>query len=206
VITAPRDGVVLRKLVEERELVPAGNPVLVFGEKDRGYVLRAALADREIVNVKMGDKGEIRMDAFPGQTMTGTVMEIASAADPKSGMFPVKLRFDAPPPRLVSGLVARLRLSPETSAPQLTYVPISALVEGDGDNATVFVLDGDKAEKRTVRVAFITADSIALQSGLAAGEPVITDGALYLENGEAVEVQRDATHQAENPHSSGSDS
>jgi multidrug resistance efflux pump len=84
VITAPRDGVVLRKLVEERELVPAGTPVLVFGESDRGYVVRAALADREIVNVKLGDKGEIRMDAFPGQAMTGTVVEVASAADPRS--------------------------------------------------------------------------------------------------------------------------
>ena len=206
VISAPRDGIVLRKLVEERELVPAGTPVLVFGEKDRGYVVRAALADREIVNVKLGDKGEIRMDAFPDQAIAGTVIEVASAADPKSGMFPIEVRFDAVPARLVSGLVARLRLAPESAAPRLTYVPIAALVEGDGDSASVFVLDGDKAQKRSVHVAFITADSIALQSGLAAGEPVITDGALYLENGEAVEVQRDATQQAENPHTAGSES
>jgi hypothetical protein len=45
--------------------------VLIFGESDRGFVVRAALADREIVNVKLGDKGEIRMDAFPGQAMSG---------------------------------------------------------------------------------------------------------------------------------------
>jgi multidrug efflux pump subunit AcrA (membrane-fusion protein) len=77
VITAPGDGVVLRKLVEERELVGPGTPVLVFGESDSGYVVRAALADREIVNVKIGDKGEIRMDAFPGQLMTGTIVEVA---------------------------------------------------------------------------------------------------------------------------------
>jgi len=198
VITAPRDGVVLRKLVEERELVGPGTPVLVFGESDGGYVVRAALADREIVNVKLGDKGEIRMDAFPGQLMTGTVVEVASAADERTGMFSIEVRFDSPPPRLVSGLVARLRLEPESSAPPLTYVPMAALVEGDGDRASVFVLDGGKAQKRDVRVAFITADSIALESGLAAGEAVITDGALFLENGEAVEVQRDTTKQAVN--------
>ncbi len=198
VIIAPRDGVVLRKLVEERELVPAGNPVLVFGEKDRGYVVRAALADREIVNVKRGDKGEIRMDAFPGQTMTGTIVEVASAADPKTGMFPIEVQFDATPPRLVSGLVARLRLTPQTTAAPLTYVPMAALVEGDGDRASVFVLADGKAQRRDVRVAFITADAIALESGLSAGEPVITDGALFLENGERVEVQRDATQQAVN--------
>ncbi len=206
VIVAPRDGVVLRKLVEERELVPAGSPVLLFGESNRGFVVRAALADREIVNVKLGDRGEIRMDAFPGEAMSGTVVEVASAAEERTGMFPIEVRFDAPPPRLVSGLVARLRLTPESSAPPLTYVPMAALVEGDGDRASVFVLAGDKAQKRNVRVAFITADSIALESGLNAGEPVITDGALYLENGEAVEVQRDATKQAVNPPSSGGES
>jgi membrane fusion protein, multidrug efflux system len=198
VISAPRDGKVLRKLAEERELVPAGSPVLVFGESGRGYVVRAALADREIVNVKLGDKGEIRMDAFPGQLMTGTIVEIASAADERTGMFSVEVQFDSPPPRLVSGLVTRLRLAPTAGTPSLTYIPISALVEGDGDRASVFVIDGGKAQRRDVRVAFITADSIALESGIATGEAVITDGALFLENGEAVEVLRDTTKQAVN--------
>jgi RND family efflux transporter MFP subunit len=198
VITAPRDGRVLRKLVEERELVPAGTPVLIFGESDRGFVVRAALADREIVNVKLGDKGEIRMDAFPGQPMAGTIVEVASAADERSGMFPIEVQFDTPPPRLVSGLLARLRLAPTSAAPPLTYVPMAALVEGNGDRASVFVIEQGKAQRKDVRVAFITADSIALESGLAAGEAVITDGALFLENGEAVEVVREGTQQAEN--------
>jgi multidrug efflux system membrane fusion protein len=199
VITAPQDGRVLRKLVEERELVPPGAPVLVFGESGRGYVVRAALADREIVNVKRGDKGEIRMDAFPGQPMSGTVVEVASAADERSGMFPIEVIFDSPPPRLVSGLVARLRLAPTSDAPPLTYVPMAALVEGDGDRASVFVIEGtasSKAIRRAVKVAFITADSIALESGLEAGETVITDGSLFLENGEAVEVVRDDPQRA----------
>jgi multidrug efflux system membrane fusion protein len=202
VITAPRDGRVLRKLVEERELVPAGAPVLVFGESDGGFVVRAALADREIVNVQLGDKGEIRMDAFPGQAMSGTIVEVSSAAEERSGMFPIEVKFDAPPPRLVSGLVARLSLKPSTGAAPLTYVPMAALVEGDGDRASVFVIDPGKAplvaSRREVRVAFITADSIALESGLRAGESVVTDGALFLENGEHVEVVREGTKQAVN--------
>jgi hypothetical protein len=49
-----------------------------------------------------------------------------------------------------------------------------------------------------VKIAFITADSIALESGLDAGESVITDGALFLENGEAVEIVRDNAQQVVN--------
>jgi hypothetical protein len=62
----------------------------------------------------------------------------------------------------------------------------------------VFVIHDGKAQRREVRVAFITADSIALESGLAAGVAVVTDGALFLENGEAVEIVRDTTKQAVN--------
>ncbi len=208
VIAAPRDGVVLRKLVEERELVPPGAPVLLFGESDSGFVVKAALADREIVNVKLGDKGEIRMDAFPARTMTGTIVEIASAADERNGMFPIEVKFDAPPPRLVSGLVARLRLTPNSDAPGLTYIPMAALVEADGDRASVFVVKDGTAQRRNVRVAFITADSIAIESGLATGENVVTDGALYLENGESVEVLRESetTRQAINEPPRGAES
>src|SRR5678815_4183088 len=138
------------------------------------------------------------MDAFPGHTMTGTIVEIASAADERSGMFPIEVHFDAAPPRLVSGLVARLRLTPNSEAPGLTYIPMAALVEGDGDRASVFVVKDGTAHRRNVRVAFITKDSIALESGLAAGENVVTDGALFLENGESVEILRETTRQAVN--------
>src|SRR5262245_13448230 len=75
VITAPHDGVVLRKLAEEREVVPAGTPILIVGARERGYVVKAALSDREVVQLKLGDPAEIRMDAYPGQTIAGTISE-----------------------------------------------------------------------------------------------------------------------------------
>jgi membrane fusion protein, multidrug efflux system len=192
VITAPRDGVVLRKLAEERELVPAGQPVLVVGAQDRGYVVRLGLADREIVQLKLGDLGEIRMDAFPNKMFPGTVSELASAADERTGLFPVEMRFEEAPPRLVSGLVAKIRIVPAAGqAESLTYVPIASVVEADGSKASVFVIDGERALKRDVQVAFIAPDAIALTSGLKPGEQVVTDGALYLENEERIEIVRD---------------
>ena len=193
VITAPGDGVVLRKLAQERELVSAGHAILTIGARDRGYVVRAALADREIVQVKLGDPAEIRMDAYPTQAIAGTVSEVANAADEKSGMFPVEIRFNSEPVPLASGLVAKLRIHPAAArAGELTYVPIAAVVEGDGSRASVFVVSGDHATRRPVRIAFIESGGVALLDGLKPGERVVTDGALYLEDGERIEVVPEA--------------
>jgi membrane fusion protein, multidrug efflux system len=189
VIIAPADGVVLRKLAQERELVPAGQAVLVVSAHDRGYVVRAALADRELVQLQLGDPAEVRLDAYPGRLLRGTLSEIAGAADDKTGLFPVEVRLESPPPALASGLVAKLRLSPAAGrARALTYVPIGAVVEGSGDAASVFVVDGTQAHRREVRVAFIDPSGVALAAGVTPGERVVTDGALYLEDNDPVDI------------------
>jgi RND family efflux transporter MFP subunit len=174
--------------------VPAGQPVLIVGAHDRGYVVRAALSDREVVQLKLGDPAEIRMDAYPQVAISGTISEIAGAADERSGMFPVEVRFDSVPVRLASGLVAKLKLHPASSrSHRLTYVPIAAVVEGDGDRASVFVVDGDHAKRRAVRIAFIAPEAVALAEGLQPGERIVTDGALYLQDNERIEVVGETT-------------
>lgn len=194
-IRAPRDAIIMRRLVEEREIVPAGQPVIVLGARDRGWVVRAALADREVVQLALGDPAEIRLDAWPGQRLPGTLVEISGAADEKSGLFPVEVRFDSVPVELAAGLVAKLSLSPDWSRTRrLTYLPIGALVEGDEDRASVFVVQGAQARRRPVRIAFITGERVAIAEGVEPGETVVTDGSLYLEDGERIEVVQDAAH------------
>ncbi len=190
VIVAPRDGTVLQRLAEERELVPAGQPVVVLGAEDRGFVVKAALSDREVVQLAAGDAAEVRADAFPGQVLTGRVSEIASGADAASGLFPVEVRLNPTPLRLVSGLVAKISIAPAAArSGVLTYVPIAAVVEGDGRRASVFVVDGNNARRRQVEVAFIGPDSVALSEGLEPGVRIVTDGALFLEDGDSIEIR-----------------
>lgn len=193
VIVAPRDGVVLRKFVQEREFVPAGQTVLVVSGADRGFVVRAALADREVVQLRLGDTAEIRMDAFPERVLGGKVSEISRAAESASGLFPVEVRFDATSLPLASGLVAKLAITPAAAGEAaLTWVPVAAIVEGDGRRASVFILQDGRAARREVKVAFIAANGVALASGVAQGETVITDGALYLADGDPVTIVKEA--------------
>jgi membrane fusion protein, multidrug efflux system len=189
-IIAPRDGTVLRRLAEERELIAAGAPLLVLGAQDQGFVVRAGLADREIMQIELGDTARITLDALPGVSLTGKVSEIASAADAGSGMFNVEVMLASLQQPLKSGLVAKLTIVPSTAnAGELVHVPIGAIVEGDGRTASVFVLDRDRVRRREVQVAFIDAETVALASGVTSGEKVITDGALYVEDGELVALQ-----------------
>ena len=186
-IVAPRDGTVLRRLAEERELVAAGAPIVVLGAQDRGFVVRAGLADREIVQVRLGDAVHVRLDALPDASLEGKVTEIASAADRASGLFDVEVGIEGAALPLKSGLVAKLTIVPSSAnAGSRVYVPIGAIVEGDGRSARLFVLDKDSARRRDVEVAFIEGAAVALASGVEAGEHVITDGAQYLEDGERV--------------------
>jgi multidrug efflux pump subunit AcrA (membrane-fusion protein) len=134
------------------------------------------------------------MDAYPDHAIPGTLTEIANAADGKGGLFPVEVHFDSLPVALASGLVAKLRVYPASSrANVLTYVPVSAVVEGNGHRASVYVVNGNRVKRRDVRVAFIESSEVALAEGLQPGERVVTDGALYLEDNEQIEVVQDAT-------------
>ena len=192
-IEAPGDGVVLQRLAEEDELVQAGQPVLVFGATERGWVVRVALADRDAVRVDAGNSAVVEFDAFPGRRFAGRVSRIDSAADPVTGTFEAEIDIQpAPQVRFARGLVARVELSlagPGPNAPS-TLVPVTALVEADGAEATVYVLDAQAgvARRRPIEVGPIVGERVVVLSGLTAGERVVTDGAAWLSEGAPVRL------------------
>jgi hypothetical protein len=98
---------------------------------------------------------------------------------------------------LASGLVAKIRLIPAAArSSSLTYVPVGAILEGNGDRASVFVVDGTRARRRDVRIAFIQPSGVALADGLQPGERVVSDGALYLQDQDEIQVVQDPAQMA----------
>ncbi len=189
VIVAPAAGVILRRSAEPGELVQPGTPILTLGSRSRGDVVRAALADRDVVRVRRGDRAEVRFDALGDRVLEGTVTEIAAAADPMTGTYRVEVAV----PRaegLASGLVGRVEIRPR-AAQRVALVPVEAVLEADGSRATVFTLsaDGRRAERRAVTIGFLAGDRVAVVAGLDGVRTVITDGAPYLDDRAAVRVQ-----------------
>jgi len=189
VIVAPAAGVILRRSVEPGQLAQSGTAVLTLGSRARGVVFGAALADRDAVQVALGDRATVRFDALPGREYAGAVTEIAAAADPMTGTYRVEVALPGAA-SLASGLVGRVEITPRAARP-VALVPVEAVLEADGSRASVFALapDGRHAARRSVVVGFLDGDRVAVVFGLEGVTTVITDGAAYLDDGSAVRVR-----------------
>jgi len=187
-IEAPADGVVLRRLAEPDELVAAGQPVLVVGNTGGGWIVRAALSDRDVVRVREGHVAEVSLDAFPGRIFAARVTEIAAAADPQTGTYEMKLAVDPAGARFVQGLVAKVVIS-DQEAESVAVVPVTSLLEADGSEATVFVVAADNVAKRVaVRTGRLLGERVEVIAGLSPGDRVVTEGAAWLDDDDAVRV------------------
>ena len=187
-IVAPADGVVLRKLASANEIVQAGQPVLIVGGAARGWI------DRDVVRVRLGDPAEVSFDAWPGRSFAGRVSNLASAADPGTGTFTVEVQVAEGELHFVQGLVAKVALAPASGA-RSSIVPVQALLEASGNQASVFVFEPARriVHRVTVRIGRMSAGQVEVLDGLVPGNQVVTDGAAFLENGESVHLVADGS-------------
>ena len=141
-----------------------------------GTVMKATALDRTRTNV---------LD-------TGVFASLDNQVDTTTGTVKAKARFDNSALALFPSQFVNVRLQLKTIE-NAVVVPVTALRHGnDGDY--VYVLN---AEKRTVSLRPVTrgqatAEKIAIATGLAAGEQVITEGADQLKDGARVVLPGDA--------------
>lgn len=116
VIASPIDGVVLEKNLEVGEIAFPGTPVLTVADIKDTW-LRIYVNEIELGRVKLGQKAEITVDAFPEKKFSGKVTHISSKAEftPKTIqtkdervklMFAVKIAVPNPAQELKPGMPA----------------------------------------------------------------------------------------------------
>jgi multidrug efflux system membrane fusion protein len=189
VILAPADGRVLKRFVEENELVGPGVPVFLFGSSQKGWTVRVGVTDRDLIRLEIGDSATVTFDAYPGRDLAAVISEIGQAADALTGTYEVKLVVEEGQYHLASGFVAAVDIHPAKCEP-MHVVPVEAVMEGDGEDAYVYVPDesGRIARKTAVRVGCLAGDSVAIRSGLEGVGYVITQGAAYLTDNTPIRI------------------
>jgi len=188
-IEAPAAGRILRRMSEPGELVAPGQPVLIFGGDQEGWIFRASLVEHEARRLAPGDRARLVFRGPPDVELGATITQIAESADARTRTLEIELAVEGDPHGLRSGTVGALVIS-KPGATAHARVPLSALIEGDGRAAQVFVLqaDGRTVRRQQVEVETIWGDSALLAGILPDGAPVISLGAEYLHDGETVVV------------------
>ena len=192
VIVAPANGVVLQRLAEAREVTAPGAPVLVVSRADQGWVLRVGLNDQAATRVKVGDTAQVSLTAYPGQVLTSQVKEIGAASDPRTGTVTVTLTLpNAAGLKYIAGQVGQAQLQSKTASTQRLTVPLSAVLEGEGHRAKVYVIDDkNKAQLKAIETGAIQESRVVVMAGLQNGERVVSEGAAWLNPGVPVRILR----------------
>ncbi len=189
-IRASRGGKIIKKLMNEGEITGPGTPVFVLFETGKDdWVVKVNVSDRDWARLNTGMPAEVTMDAYPGATFSGKVTDLAPAADPANGLYPVEIRVTPQGKRFAPGLFAQVDISPRQPRPY-SVVPVEAIIEGDGREAFVFALqaDGQSIRKIPVQVAFLEGDLAVLAQTLPDTTEVITAGAPYLTEKKKVKI------------------
>jgi len=188
-IRAVADGYVLRKLVNQGQVVSVGAAVLMTnGAQASTWRLRIGLSDRDWGLVQLGDSAKVTVDALPDKELTAIVNRKAEQADPATGALNVELTLQRIPAglKLASGLYGKATIRPSKQQ-QAVALPYQAIMDGDASTGFVFTVANGVAKKVPVTLAGL-GEKTVLVSGLEQGAQVVVQGSAYLQDGTKVKV------------------
>jgi membrane fusion protein, heavy metal efflux system len=141
--------------------------------------------ENDLAQVHVGEQADITLNAFPGQTLKGTISDIGAILDP--GLRTAKVRIQVPNPgnRLRIGMFATASFHGNRAQTALT-VPADAILHLHDQNF-VYVPAGPNGAFRRVTVspgATLPGNAVEIKSGLQPGQQVVANA---LEMQEATE-------------------
>lgn len=192
-ITSPVSGRIGLRLVDIGNMVHAAdtNPLLVVTQLQPIAVV-FTLPEDVLPNVaKHMRNGTLEVDAYSRddstKLATGKLLTIDNQIDPTTGTGKLKAMFANNDNSLWPNQFVNAHLLLETRK-GVTVVPAAAIQRGPQGGAFTYLVKADKTvEVRPVKVAFTQANLTAIDSGLAPGELVVTDGQDKLQGGSRVE-------------------
>jgi len=178
-VTAPVEGVVLKRLRESETVVPAGDPLLEVGDLVSLEIV-ADLLSTDAVRARAGARAIV--EQWGGKPLEARVRRIEPAGFMKISALGVEeqrvnvvLDFVEPSPPARAALGDGYRVEVRVviwESPSVLKVPTSALFR-HGEKWAVYRVDGGRARRTLVELGHQTAQYAEVRSGLAEGVGVI---------------------------------
>ncbi len=205
-ITAPIDGVILGKAVEEGQTVAASynTPELFTVAKDlKDMQVVADVDEADIGNVTEGARVTFTVDAFPNDTFSGTVTQVRQEATETDNVVTYEVVISARNDdlKLKPGLTANVTIYTtemqgvlSVSNKALRFTPVKEtvgnkkIVDCNG-TSKVWTLEGDKLVAHAVKIGMTDGTHTQIISGIKEGQTIITELEVTTEGGEGMEPQ-----------------
>ena len=193
-IRAPFSGVLGLRQVNLGQYLTAGEPVVPLQSLDPIYV-NFSVPQREAGELHVGAEVRVTADSLPGGMVNGRITAINSVVDEDTRNVQVQATLRNLKGRLRQGMFVDVQvvLGPGT---RMITLPASAVSYAPYGNSVFVVADlagPDQKKYRGVQQRFVKlgpgrGDQVAILSGLAAGDEVVTSGVFKLRNGAAIVV------------------
>ena len=195
-IQSPIDGVVTARRIELGETaVPGiqnqpGTVLLTISDMSK-IEAEMEVDEASIPTVKMGQKAQVRIDAYPGQVFEGEVTEVGGSPILKANAneaikFKVKVWIKNPPLTIKPGLSTQADIF-TGSRPNALAIPYQALVSREiklkpnetfkpgqpREEEGIWALKDGKAEFRKVKTGLLGDMKVEVTEGLQGGEKIV---------------------------------
>ncbi|MDB6087136.1 MAG: efflux transporter periplasmic adaptor subunit [Gammaproteobacteria bacterium] len=194
-VRAPFAGRLGIRQVDEGQYLAAGTTVVTLQALDPIYI--DFYVPQQTLNVlKVGQAVSAAIDAYPGARFDGKILSVNSKVDTASRNVQMRASFANAERKLVPGMYANVQIDNGDPTTQVT-LPQSAIVYNPyGDTVYVVQKNGvdEKgtpkliAQQRFVQIGETRGDQVAIKSGVAAGDEVVSAGQMKLRNGAPIMI------------------
>ena len=184
-IVSPINGVVDAKLMNLGEMTGPGVPILSIVDISR-VKITAGIPERYTGQISKGQSVKITFDVLPGETYEGRISYISPTLDAQSRAFEIEILLNNYASKFKPEMSAAIvidRLSLDNA-----IVLMQDMIIDNGDEKFIFVLEGDIAKKRVIKIGGFSDNKVLIESGLRAGDKLIYEGFRGLNDGEKVNV------------------
>ncbi len=186
-IFAPMAGSVKEKKVTAGDYIRNGTFIVSIIRTDQ-LKLSFTVSEKDVGRLQAGQDVVFTVDAFPGREFRGQVKTIYPSLEEKTRSLQVEAVVTNRDLRLKPGLFARVTLY-TGPARDTVVAPVTALLY-DNTTTKLFVVEGDRAKERKVRIGLKYGEFMEITEGLKAKETVVTVGQNNLMEGALVNVAR----------------
>ena len=183
-LLADSDGVISSISAEPGMVVAAGQPVARLaanGEREVAF----QVPENAVEAVRRASSFKVRLWA-DGRELDAKLRELAADADSATRTYAARLSLNGSDADVRLGMTASVRAVLPGQQGASMRLPLSAILDLQGKHYVWVINAQSQVGRKAVAVGDIDGDSIAISSGLRAGEKVVTAGVHLLRDGQRV--------------------